>query len=1393
MFKIPSFSTETPSTVKTRTVFHDAPESSRATPSIAKSISRDNLLLQSSTARNFNDRDEFRDSTNNNNNNNVVAVRSFDLSEDPSFWKDHNVQVIIRLRPLNSSEISLQGYNRCVRQESSQTITWTGHPESRFTFDVVADETVSQEKLFRVAGVPMVENTVAGYNSCMFAYGQTGSGKTHTMLGDIEGGTRRHSVNCGMTPRVFEYLFTRIQKEKEARREEKFRFTCKCSFLEIYNEHILDLLNPSSSNLQIREDLKKGIYVENLTELEVSSARDVMQQLLEGSMNRKVAATNMNRASSRSHSVFTCVIESTWESQGVTHHRFARLNLVDLAGSERQKSSGAEGERLKEATNINKSLSTLGLVIMNLVSMSNGKSLHVPYRDSKLTFLLQDSLGGNSKTIIIANISPSNGCSLETLSTLKFAQRAKFIKNNAIINEDASGDVLAMRMQIQQLKKEVSQLRSLANGGPGNQDCEAQSLSLLGSPGAFKWEGLNGSFSPLRSDKSQSQKKEYEVALVGALRREKDKDLALQSLTAENKAAMQLAKQREDEIQGLKMRLRFREAGIKRLEAVASGKISAEAHLLKEKEEHLKEIEVLRAQVDRNQEVTRFAMENLRLTEELRRLKSFYEEGEREKMNEQISALQNKLLEALDWKLMHKTDSSDVQESAAPGLSSIKEENEFLQLQAFQHQAEINSLRKKLDSRLGEKEKLDRHIKDLETELKTLRSAEESNDKISTLSSEVPSTLTSDVELKAMVDAIAAASQREAEAHEVAITLSKENDELRAKIKVLVEDNSKLIELYERAVEEKNAKVGLNAENGGNYEAQNMEIDIAPDMEGTEGKQSEDLEHQLAELHEENEKLLSLYETAMQERDDLKRKLSSALHDNSLETGKSFFSEKLAEVDVLEHPHDFDDSIEVSTIKDVDEHIPIAEEDALEEDDIPNLDVRENVVRKTSSKSDEHQSSLAGPSSFEDLHDNQESESSPVCKTMIDETRSVEIDEQNPTFDFLADSEDLTDNGLDGRTSYYSQMEDELVLLRVELEKARENLSNSANYINEFRVLEEAVLKCDIISKEIEAEKDHIKFKQQEIESHKILSSDFRSRRVLIDNKLAAIRATLTSIVSSFAYYEQRVTRAKARIDASASFFHQKKDNLARLQAQSVEISAKKREIQETEAEIRNNLLLLKAKLEEENQRQDNERVLISIDNVQRDEIPSGQSSWRIGSKATELLKSEEQKTKLHNEIKQSREKLGTIKKDVEDLNLKRQKLNNEIQVVSLEMQKAAKIVEETKHALQNVMNEKSALMEVKENGETEIDTLIAEYQHCIFEDCLREEELSILEEDMCTMSIKVDILESERTEIVKRTTQLVFGNECQTDLPSEKMRVELQDVQNLIDEASTIVSRIVR
>ncbi|CAI9119063.1 OLC1v1020726C1 [Oldenlandia corymbosa var. corymbosa] len=391
----------------------------------------------------------------------AVDVPHFELVQDPSFWKDHNVQVLIRIRPLNNIEKVSQGYGRCLRQENAKTLVWLGHPETRFTFDHIACETISQENLFAVAGLPMVENCMSGYNSCMFAYGQTGSGKTYTMMGDIGHTIQSGNLNedYGITPRIFEHLFSRIREEEYKGRNEGLKYSCKCSFLEIYNEQITDLLEPSSNNLQLREDSKKGVYVENLTEYNVCTVDDVLKLLLQGSANRKMAATYMNSESSRSHSVFTCVIESCWEKDSMTHLRFGRLNLVDLAGSERQKSSGAEGDRLKEAANINRSLSTLGLVIMSLVDLAQGRHRHVPYRDSRLTFLLQDSLGGNSKTTIIANISPSLCSANETLSTLKFAQRAKLIQNNAKVNEDASGDVMALQQQIQELKVKVAHRR----------------------------------------------------------------------------------------------------------------------------------------------------------------------------------------------------------------------------------------------------------------------------------------------------------------------------------------------------------------------------------------------------------------------------------------------------------------------------------------------------------------------------------------------------------------------------------------------------------------------------------------------------------------------------------------------------------------------------------------------------------------------------------------------------------------------------------------------------------------------------------------------------------------------------------------------------------------------
>ncbi|KAF0888925.1 hypothetical protein E2562_020147 [Oryza meyeriana var. granulata] len=662
---------------------------------------------------------------------NTAEVPHFELREDPSFWMENNVQVVIRVRPLNNTEKNLHNYNRCLKQESAQSITWIGQPESRFTFDHVACEAVNQEVLFRVAGLPMVENCMAGYNSCIFAYGQTGSGKTYTMLGEISELEVRPSPDRGMTPRIFEFLFARIRAEEESRRDEKLKYNCKCSFLEIYNEQITDLLDPSSTNLPLREDTRKGVYVENLTELEVGCVSDIIRLLMLGSVNRKVAATNMNRESSRSHSVFTCIIESRWEKDSASNLRFARLNLVDLAGSERQRTSGAEGERLKEAANINKSLSTLGLVIMSLVDQAHGKQRHVPYRDSRLTFLLQDSLGGNSKTMIIANVSPSLCSASETLSTLKFAQRARLIQNNAVVNEDASGDVLALQHQIRLLKEELTVLkrqhvtRSLSftsdiferSGGDVDDGTESMNIDEENDNDAHDRRSLQD----LRI--SNKQVRLLEETLAGAFRRESMAETTVKQLEAEIEQLNRLVCDRENDTRSAKMTLKFRDEKIQRMEALVRNKLPAESYLLEENNTLLKEIDLLRANIDKNPEITRFALENIRLSNKLKSYHQFCKEGERELLLNEVSNLRNQVLQILEG----RTETEELNnfranfEDKEQHCSNLADNAATLHMELKRTSQELETCRGELQVCLEANKKLAREIADLQKELSTIQ------------------------------------------------------------------------------------------------------------------------------------------------------------------------------------------------------------------------------------------------------------------------------------------------------------------------------------------------------------------------------------------------------------------------------------------------------------------------------------------------------------------------------------------------------------------------------------------------------------------------------------------------------------------------------------------------
>ncbi|KAM0052899.1 putative plus-end-directed kinesin ATPase [Helianthus debilis subsp. tardiflorus] len=394
---------------------------------------------------------------------------------------DTGVKVIVRMRPLNNKE---EG-ETVVQKTSGDSLTMLGH---QFTFDHVADVSSTQIDIFELVGAPLVENCLAGFNSSIFAYGQTGSGKTYTIWGPTNTllEENAYSNEQGLTSRVFARLFSRINEEQNTHADKQLTYQCRCSFLEIYNEQITDLLNPSQRNLHLREDNKTGVYVENLTEETICSMKDVTQLLKKGLSNRRTGSTSLNSESSRSHSVFTCVVESSCKSvDGLRCFKTSRMNLVDLAGSERQKSTGAAGERLKEAGNINRSLSQLGNLINILAEVSQtGKQRHIPYRDSKLTFLLQESLGGNAKLAMICAISPAQSCKNETFSTLRFAQRAKAIKNKAIVNEKLQNDVNTLREVIRQLKDELQRMKSTENQVDPNAGCSSgwnarRSINLL--------------------------------------------------------------------------------------------------------------------------------------------------------------------------------------------------------------------------------------------------------------------------------------------------------------------------------------------------------------------------------------------------------------------------------------------------------------------------------------------------------------------------------------------------------------------------------------------------------------------------------------------------------------------------------------------------------------------------------------------------------------------------------------------------------------------------------------------------------------------------------------------------------------------------------------------------
>ncbi|XP_076004835.1 kinesin-like protein KIF3C [Genypterus blacodes] len=366
-----------------------------------------------------------------------------------------SVKVVVRCRPLNRKEESGGPAGVIVKMDLplGQVILRNpraplSEPQKTFTFDAVYDASSKQRDLYDESVRPLIDSVLDGFNGTIFAYGQTGTGKTYTMQGAWMDPEKR-----GVIPNAFDHIFTHISRSQSDK-----QYLVRASYLEIYLEEIRDLLDPNHGNaraLELRESPETGVYVRDLTSCVCKSIKEIEEVMNMGNQARAVAATDMNEHSSRSHALFLITVECSLPGpDGRKHIRVGRLNLVDLAGSERQAKTGVQGERLKEAAKINLSLSALGNVIS---ALADGRSGHVPYRDSKLTRLLQDSLGGNAKTVMVATLGPAPQHYDETLTTLRYANRAKNIQNQPRVNEDPKDALL------REFQSEIARLRAQLN------------------------------------------------------------------------------------------------------------------------------------------------------------------------------------------------------------------------------------------------------------------------------------------------------------------------------------------------------------------------------------------------------------------------------------------------------------------------------------------------------------------------------------------------------------------------------------------------------------------------------------------------------------------------------------------------------------------------------------------------------------------------------------------------------------------------------------------------------------------------------------------------------------------------------------------------------------------
>lgn len=383
-----------------------------------------------------------------------ISPKQMESIDDISNAKNTSIKVVCRFRPLNEKEHEIEkekestNGTQLINFLSNSQLQFTSLSESQtynFNFDNIFPPNTTQSEIYDSSAKEIISSVLNGYNGTIFAYGQTSSGKTYTMTGELDNAEKE-----GIIPRMIHHVFHEILCSDNSNIE----YTVKVSIIEIYMEKIKDLIDISKNNLQIHESKEKGVYIDNLSEYYVSNENEVYDYIKIGNQNRTVSSTNMNDTSSRSHSiVIMSIIQRNIKDNAI---KTGKLYLVDLAGSEKLTKTGAEGITLEEAKMINKSLSALGMVIN---SLTDGKSTHIPYRNSKLTRILSESLGGNAKTCLIITCSPSSFNEAETLSTLRFGERAKKIKNKPKINKIET--VGELKGQIEKLNKQILNLQKI--------------------------------------------------------------------------------------------------------------------------------------------------------------------------------------------------------------------------------------------------------------------------------------------------------------------------------------------------------------------------------------------------------------------------------------------------------------------------------------------------------------------------------------------------------------------------------------------------------------------------------------------------------------------------------------------------------------------------------------------------------------------------------------------------------------------------------------------------------------------------------------------------------------------------------------------------------------------